>query len=162
MSEKTAEFPEPPDDAIPEGVDAGYVNEGVRAALAALRETPDHEHLAAFLNALREGYLIVDVTGTTTKKKGTRVRATRSTKGQLVLPLFTSMEQLRAVAPAARRPEIKGAIMPARAALALIASDRFVAAELDKAGDGLVVLRKYVALAAGEEAVTAGQLEALR
>lgn len=90
------------------------------------------------------------------------MRATRSTKGQLVLPLFTSMDQLRAVAPAARRAEVRGAIMPARLALALITSDRFVAAELDKAGDGLVVLRKYVALAAGDEAVTAEQLASLR
>lgn len=155
-------LPELPDEQIPEGVSADYVNEGVRTALAELKQTPDHEHLAAFLNALREEYLIVDVTGTTTKKKGTRVRATRSTKGQLVLPLFTSMDQLRAVAPAARRAEVRGAIMPARLALALITSDRFVAAELDKAGDGLVVLRKYVALAAGDEAVTAEQLASLR
>lgn len=155
-------LPELPDDQIPEGLTADYSNEGARAALAALKEAPDYAHLAAFLNSLREGFLIVDVTGTTTKKKGTRVRATRSTKGQLVLPLFTSMDQLRAIAPADRRPEIRGAIMPARAALALITSDRFVAAEIDKAGDGLVVVRKYVTLACGDDPVTAEALEAKR
>lgn len=155
-------LPDLPDDALPEGVSADYANDGVRTALAALQATPDHEHLAAFLNATREGFLIVDVTGTTTKKRGTRVRATRSTKGQLVLPLFTSMDQLRAVAPASRRAKIKGAIMPARAALALITSDRLVAAEFDKADNGIVVLRKYVALAAGEAPVTVEDVTALR
>ena len=147
---------------IPEGVDENYENTGVRDALRALQETPDYEHLAAFLNALREGYLVVDVTGATSKKKGARVRTIRSTNGQLVLPLFTSVEELRAVAPASRRDEVKGAIMPARSALALITSDRFVAAEFDKASASLVCLRKYVSLAASEQPITAELLEQKR
>lgn len=147
---------------IPDEVHPDYANEAVRAALRALQEQPDYEHLAAFLNSLREGYLVADVTGTSSKKKGPRVRTIRSTKGQLVLPLFTSMAELRAVAPAERRSEIKGAIMPAREALALISTDRFVAAEFDKAGASLVVLRKYVALASGDDPVTAAQLEQMR
>lgn len=147
---------------IPEDLDADYENSGVRAALTALHQTPDHEHLAALLNALREGYLVVDVTGVASKRKGARVRTIRSTSGQLVLPIFTSMDRLRAVAPAPRRDEAKGAIMPAQAALAIIGSDRFVAAEIDKDADGLVVLRKYVTLAAGDEPITAASLQAMR
>ncbi|PRI12394.1 SseB family protein [Leucobacter massiliensis] len=148
--------------AIPPEVHADYANETARAALDAFRATPDYEHLAAFLSSLREGYLVVDVSGAPSKRKGPRVRTIRSTSGQLVLPLFTSMDELRAVVPAERRGELRGAVMPARGALALIATDRFVAAEFDKASASLVVLRKYVSLAAGEEPITAEGLEALR
>ncbi len=147
---------------IPEDVHADYVNEEARAALQSLQATPDYAHLAAFLNALREGYLVVDVSGTQTKKRGPRLRTIRSTTGQLVLPLFTSMEELRAVVPASRREELQGAVIPAREALALISSDRFAAAEFDKASAALVMLRKYVSLAAGEEPITAESLEAMR
>jgi len=147
---------------IPEDVHADYANEAVRSALVALRATPDYEHLAAFLEALREGYLVVDVSGAPSKKKGHRIRTIRSTKGQLVLPLFTSMDELRAMVPADRRDLVKGAVMPAREALALIASDRFVAAEFDKASASLVVLRKYISLAASGEPITAELLESSR
>ena len=152
----------PEDPQIPDDVHADYANEGVREALRALQQTPDYERLAAFLEALRHGYLVVDVTGAPSKRKGHRVRTIRSTTGQLVLPLFTSMDELRAVVPAGRRDELRGAVMPAREALALITSDRFVAAEFDKASAALVMLRKYIALAAGDEPVTAETLEALR
>lgn len=144
---------------LPEGIDETYENTGVREALRQLLETPDYEHLAAFLMSLREGFLVVDVTGAISKKKGARVRTIRSTNGQLVLPIFTSMDELRAVAPAARREEVKGALMPAKAALALIKSDRFVAAEFDKASVGQVILRKYITLALGDDPITAEQLE---
>jgi hypothetical protein len=90
------------------------------------------------------------------------VRTIRSTKGQLVLPIFTSMDELRAIVPADRRDQLKGAVMPAREALALISSDRFVAAEFDKASAALVVLRKYVSLAAGDDPITPETLAALR
>lgn len=152
----------PAEAAIPADVHPDYANESVRDALRELQQQPDYERLAVFLNSLREGYLVADVTGTSSKKKGPRVRTIRSTKGQLVLPLFTSMAELRAVAPAERRADIKGAIMPAREAVALIRTDRFVAAEFDKAGASLVVLRKYLALALEEEPVTAEQLEQMR
>lgn len=147
---------------IPDEVHADYANDGARAALESLQRTPDYEHLAAFLTSLREGYLVVDVSGAPPKKKGHRVRTIRSTKGQLVLPLFTSMDELRAVVPAERRDQLRGAVMPAREALALIGSDRFVAAEFDKASASLVVLRKYVSLAAGDEPITGDGLERLR
>lgn len=147
---------------IPEGVDENYENVEAKRALAALLETPDFEHFATFLNALREGYLVVDVTGAASKKKGARVRTIRSTKGQLVLPIFTSMAELRAIAPASRQDEIRGAIMPAQSALALITSDRFVAAEFDKASAAQVVLRKYISLAATDTPITAELLESKR
>ncbi len=159
-----SQTPETPDaqPSIPDDVHADYANEQVREALRALQQTPDYEHLAAFLEALREGYLVVDVTGTSSKRKGPRVRTIRSTKGQLVLPIFTSMDELRAIVPADRRDQLKGAVMPAREALALISSDRFVAAEFDKASAALVVLRKYVSLAAGDDPITPETLAALR
>lgn len=147
---------------IPEDVHADYANEEARAALQALQATPDYPHLAAFLTTLREGYLVVDVSGTQRSKRGPRLRTIRSTTGQLVLPLFTSMDELRAVVPAGRREELRGAVLPAREALALISSDRFAAAEFDKASAALVVLRKYVSLAAGEEPITAESLAAMR
>lgn len=147
---------------LPEGVDENYENVAVRKALEALLETPDYEHLAAFLTSLREGYLVVDVTGATSKKKGARVRTIRSTNGQLVLPIFTSMAELRALAPASRTVEVKGAVMPAKSALALITTDRFVAAEFDKGSLAQVILRKYIALVLGEEPITAELLESSR
>ncbi len=145
---------------IPEGVDEHYENTEAHEALLAFTETPDYEHLAVFLNSLREGFLVVDVTGTASNKKGPRVRTIRSTTGQLVLPIFTSMAELRAIAPASLEDDIKGAIVPARSALALITADRFVAAEFNKASASLVLLRKFVELALGAEDITAESLQA--
>ena len=48
----------------PEGITADYVNEGDRDTLAAQQQAPDYERLAEFLTALREGFLVADVTGT--------------------------------------------------------------------------------------------------
>ncbi|MGO1435182.1 MAG: SseB family protein [Canibacter sp.] len=132
-----------------------YENTSVREALDALQQTPDYDHLVSFLNSLREGYLVVDVTG----KKKTRIRTIRSTKGQLVLPIFTSLDELRA---AAAKAGAKGAVMPAREALALIRTDRFVAAEFNPASSKQVMLRKYVELAAGEDEITQSTLEEMR
>lgn len=134
-----------------------YENTAVKQALSALQATPDYPHLVAFLRSLRDGYLVVDVTGTSTKK--TRVRTIRSTTGELVLPVFTSLAELRR---AAGKPDAKGAVMPAREALALIRTDRFVAAEFDPASARQVMLRKYVELAAGEDPITPEALEAMR
>ncbi len=147
---------------LPDDVHADYANEPARDALAALLQAPDFAHLADFLNAAREGYLVVDVTGTAGKKRGPRVRTIRSTSGKLVLPLFTSMAELRAAVPAAQHDHVRGAVLPAREALSIIVSDRFVAAEFDKASTAFVVLRKFVTLAAAAEPVTADALEALR
>lgn len=154
--------PQPEEGTVPPEVHPDYVNEGAEQALKAFQATPDYEHLAAFLLSLREGHLVVDVSGTSSKKKGPRIRTIRSTKGQLVLPLFTSMQELRTTVPANRRAEVRGAVVPGREALALISSDRFVAAEFDKSSAALVLLRKYVSLAAGEEPITADALAAMR
>lgn len=150
------------DPQIPEDIHADYVNEGAQEALRAFTATPDYERLAAFLSSLREGYLVADVTGSPGKKKGHRFRTIRSTKGQLVLPLFTSMDELRAISAPERRGEVRGAVMPGRSALEFIATDRFVAAEFDKASSALVLLRKYVTLAAGDDEITAASLESMR
>lgn len=150
------------DDGIPDGVTADYVNEEAQGALAAFQATPDYEHLAAFLNALRTGYLVVDVTGEPSKKKRHRIRTIRSTTGKLVLPLFTSMAGLRAIVPGDRQHLLRGAVMPATVALGLIATDRFVAAEIDKSGASLVLLRKYVVLAASSDEITAESLAAMK
>lgn len=152
-----SQLPQAPDD-----VHADYVNEAAQAALAAFQAEPDYEHLAAFLNALREGYLVVDVTGEPAKKKRHRIRTIRSTQGQLVLPLFTSMAGLRTVVSSDRRHLMRGAVMPARDALGLIAADRFVAAEFNKGPASLVLLRKYVTLALGSDEITAATLEAAK
>lgn len=149
----------------PPGVDENYANKTARTALDTLLDNPDFPQLADFLNSLQDGYLVVDVTGMPGGKKGPRIRATRSTKGQLVLPLFTSMAALRAAhgEKNAGRGEVKGAVMPSRQALSLIGSDRFVAAEFDKGGRSLVVLRKYIVRLLGtDEPLTVDDLTALR
>lgn len=146
---------------IPDGLTADYANSGVRAALDALQATPDYEHLAAFLSSLREGFLVVDVTGTP-KKKSTRIRTIRSTRGQLLLPLFTSMSEVRLAVPKAQAEQVKGAIMPIAEALRLIHSDRFVAAQFDAGSAALVVLRKYIELVLGDDPIDAEAVQALR
>lgn len=149
------------DAQIPEGLTADYENTRVREALEALQATPDYEHLAGFLAALREGWLVVDVTGTQ-RKKATRIRTIRSTKGQLLLPLFTSMDELRRAVPGPRATEARGAIMPADEALRLIGTDRFVAAQFDAGSAALVVLRKYLELVLSGDPLDAAAVEALR
>ncbi|MBO1901466.1 SseB family protein [Leucobacter weissii] len=149
------------DAQIPEGLTAEYENVGARSALDALQAEPDYERLAAFLAALREGYLIADVTGTP-RKKATRIRTIRSTTGQLLLPLFTSMAELRRAVPNGRAEQAKGAIMPASEALGLIRTGRFVAAQFDAGSAALVVLRTYVELVLGGEPLDAATVEGLR
>ncbi|MCB1273817.1 MAG: SseB family protein [Leucobacter sp.] len=146
---------------IPEGLTADYENAEVRAALDALQQAPDYAHLAAFLNALREGYLVVDVTGTP-KEKATRIRTIRSTTGQLLLPVFTSMAELRAAVPKAKADKVKGAILPALEALRLIRSDRFVAAQVDAGSAALVVLRKYIDRVIDGDVLDAAAVEGMR
>lgn len=135
-------------------VSADYINTPVREAMTALQQTPDYEHLAYFLTALRSGYLFADVTGTQ-KKKTVRARTIRSTKGELLLVLFTSMSEVRAAYPAGRRDHVKGAMMPAREALSLIRTSPFVAIQFDVGSSAMVVLRKYIELVLGDEVIDA-------
>lgn len=148
------------DAQIPEGLTADYANTRVRDAMVALQEQPDYERLAAFLDALREGFLVADVTGTA-KKKATHIRTIRSTTGQLVLPLFTSMAELRLAMPKGRADQAKGALMPASEALRLIRTKPFIAAQFDTGSAAFVVRRKYVELVLGDEPPTADALEAM-
>lgn len=145
---------------VPGRLTADYENTKVREAILALQADADYERLTTFLAALREGSLVADVTGTR-KKKSTHVRTIRSTKGQLLLPLFTSMHQLRLAHPADRRGEAKGVIMPALEALRLIRSSPFVAVQFDAGSTALVVLRKYIELVLGDDAIEASALEAM-
>jgi len=131
------------DAELPEGFDAAYVNEGVQQSIRELHEHPDDARLKALLDALPQGFLVVDVT-TPGKKKGTRVRTLRATTGGLVLPVFTSLEELRLAVPAKERDRVRGAFMPARDALALVHSDRFVAVQVDVGSSALVIKRSYI------------------
>lgn len=150
------------------GLSVDYVNTATQEALEQLREAPNYERLAQFLTVLREGFLFVDVTGAISKKHGTRVRTTRSTRGQLLLPVFTSMEALRAAVQSGGRrggtggAQAKGVLMPAREALEIITEDRFVAAQLNPGPDELVILRKYIELVIGDEPIDADLLEAMK
>lgn len=128
---------------IPEGLTADYENVVVQDALAALTKDPNWERLAEFVRALGTGYLIVDVTGTN-KKKATHVRTVRSTTGQLVLPLFTSMAEVRQAVPKRQQDAVRGAMMPALDALKLVESDRFVAAQVNPGSSALVVKREFI------------------
>lgn len=146
---------------IPEGLDADYENSLIRERMLALQTTPDYAHLAGFLNALREGFLVADVTGTA-KKKATHIRTIRSTNGQLVLPLFTSMAELRAALPKGQVDQAKGAFMPSLEALRLIRTKPFVAVQLDAGSAAFAVVRKYINLVLGDEPIDAASLEAAR
>lgn len=143
---------------IPEGLSADYVNEQVESSIQSLNARPDWQHLAEFLNALRTGFLVVDVTATQ-KKKSTHIRTVRSTKGQLVLPVFTSMAELRLAVPKNKRDEVRGAMMSAADALKLIHSDKFVATQLNPGSSGLVVKRDYVELVLSDAVISASSLE---
>lgn len=149
------------DASIPEGLTADYVNDAVREAIRALQANPDYDQLAVFLEQLRHGYLVVDVTGTA-KKKATHIRTIRSTRGQLLVPLFTSMDELRAALPKGKRAEAKGAIMPAADALGLIRSGAFVAVQFNPGSDALVVLRRYIELVLAGDPIDAATLEGMR
>ncbi|MDO4241174.1 MAG: SseB family protein [Microbacteriaceae bacterium] len=139
------------------GIDAGYSNDSLLATLAPLQNGGGYPELAAFLQALREGFLIVDITGTNSKKKGPRARTIRATNGQQVLPLFTSMAELRR---AARNDGVKGAVMPAAEALALVRGGTIAGIELNPGSAKLVLLRKFVEFALDEPEITAARLEA--
>lgn len=143
---------------IPEGLTADYANTEVREAILALQQDATLERLAEFLNALREGFLVADVTGTH-KKKSTHVRTIRSTKGKMLLPLFTSMDELRLAHPAAQRGQAKGAIMPALEALRLIRSGPLIAVQFDAGSAALIVLRKYIDLVLDDAPIDVSLLE---
>lgn len=156
--------PEDTDAAAPEPT-PDYSNDGVRDAIAALQAEPGAETLTAVLVAVRHGHLIVDVTGL---PEGTdRIRTIRSTDGGLVLPLFTAMPELALAvgAQGGRRKKkpvpVRGTLMPALDALALIGRERFVAAQFDPGTTGFVMRTRFVRAALGDADPTLSDVEAL-
>ena len=120
-----------------------YVNRPLRKALEAFRALPNRTTLDALLKAMRTGALVVDITGTT-DAADPRVRTILSTAGELVLPLFTSVAELRAAVPDDQRATAQAMILPAADALALIETADFVAVQFDVGSIGQVVKRDYV------------------
>lgn len=125
---------------------ASYVNTAVESALDALAAAPGEKTLTALLAAAQKGGLVLDVTGST-PETGTHVRTIASTDGRPVLPLFTSMEQLKTAvgqASVGAGTAVQAAIVPAAQALRLIASDDFVAVQFNPGDAAQVVARAHV------------------
>jgi hypothetical protein len=120
-----------------------YVNRPLRSALEAFTAGPDNDTLAAFFAAIREGGLVLDITGTTSPADP-RVRTLLSTDGAPVLPVFTSVDELRLALPEEERAGAQAMILPAREALALVESADCVAVQFDVGSIAQVVKRDYV------------------
>jgi len=120
-----------------------YSNRPLRTALETFTALPNRTTLDALLVAMRTGGLVVDITGTT-DAADPKVRTLLSTEGELVLPLFTSVAELRLAVPKELRAGTQAMIVPAREALALVGSAEFVAVQFDVGSIGQVVKRAYV------------------
>lgn len=129
-----------------------YENVPVRTALAALAAEPTLENLDALLATAVKGGLVVDVTGST--PQDTRLRTISSTTGEAVLPLFTSMNALRAAVAQSADGEgarVQAVIVPALEALGFIRTAEFVAVQFDPgAAHTMVVARSHIESALGE------------
>lgn len=118
-----------------------YENTPVRKALAAITAEPTRENLDALLAAATKGGLVVDVTGST--PEDTRLRTISSTTGEAVLPLFTSMNALRAaVAQTAdgEGTQVQAVIVPSLEALGFIRTADFVAVQFDPGAEHTLVV----------------------
>jgi hypothetical protein len=129
-----------------------YENVPVRKALTALAAEPTLENLDALLATAVKGGLVVDVTGST--PQDTRLRTISSTTGEAVLPLFTSMNALRAAVAQSADGEgtcVQAVIVPALEALGFIRTAEFVAVQFDPgAAHTMVVARSHIESALGE------------
>ena len=129
-----------------------YENVPVRTALTALAAEPTLENLDALLATAVKGGLVVDVTGST--PQDTRLRTISSTTGEAVLPLFTSMNALRAAVAQSADGEgarVQAVIVPALEALGFIRTAEFVAVQFDPgAARTMVVARSHIESALGE------------
>lgn len=123
-----------------------YENVPVKKALTTLAAEPTLEHLDALLVAAAKGGLVVDVTGST--PQDTRLRTISSTTGEAVLPLFTSMNALRAAVAQSAEGEgarVQAVIVPAVEALGFIRTADFVAVQFDPgAAHTMVVARSHI------------------
>jgi hypothetical protein len=120
-----------------------YSNRPLRKALETFAALPNRTTLDALLAAMQTGALVVDITGTT-DAADPRLRTLLSTDGELVLPLFTSLSELRLAVPEEERPSAQAMILPAREALALVETADFVAVQFDVGSIGQVVKREFV------------------
>ncbi|MCS5717464.1 SseB family protein [Herbiconiux sp. CPCC 205763] len=120
-----------------------YSNRPLRKALETFAALPNRTTLDALLAAMRTGGLVVDITGST-DATDPQLRTILSTTGELVLPLFTSVAELRLAVPVEQRPTAQAMILPAREALALVETADFVAVQFDVASLAQVVKREFV------------------
>ncbi len=120
-----------------------YSNRQLRKALETFKALPNRTTLDALLGAMRTGGLVVDITGTT-DAADPQLRTLLSTDGEPVLPLFTSIAELRLAVPEEARAEAQAMILPAREALALVETADFVAVQFDPGSVAQVIKRDYV------------------
>ncbi|GAA2226490.1 SseB family protein [Herbiconiux moechotypicola] len=120
-----------------------YSNRALRKSLETFAALPNRTTLDALLAAMRTGGLVVDITGTT-DAADPQLRTLLSTDGELVLPLFTSLAELRLAVPEEARASAQAMIVPAREALALVETAEFVAVQFDVGSIGQVVKREFV------------------
>lgn len=129
-----------------------YENVPVRKALSAIAAEPTLENLDALLAAATQGGLVVDVTGSTAGD--TRLRTISSTTGEAVLPLFTSMDVLRAAVAQTAEGEgtpVQAVIVPSLEGLGFIRTADFVAVQFDPGAEHtMVVARSHIESALGE------------
>jgi hypothetical protein len=120
-----------------------YANAQARAALESLVAAPTADLVDSLLSACLAGSLVVDVTGSTPGAEP-RVRTVNSTNGQLVLPLFTSTDEVRIAVPRAQHPRVQSLVMPGRDAFELIRSAEFIAIQLDPGSIAQVIARSFI------------------
>jgi len=122
-----------------------YENRAAAVALDRLIENPGEDTLTALLDAALRGGLTVDVTGSPSPKD-LRLRTLQTTDGRQVLPLFTSMKELKATVDAAGQSgtTVNGIIVPGRQALGFIETADFVAVQFNPRLTGGIVAREHV------------------
>jgi len=127
-----------------------YVNRAVEAALAALIAAPGEATLEALISAALTGGLTVDVTGSPSPQD-LRLRTLQSTDGRPVLPLFTSMTELKATVDDAGLggQTVNGIIVPGRQALGFITTADFVAVQFNPRRPGGIIAREHIERALG-------------
>ncbi|NQX29171.1 SseB family protein [Microbacteriaceae bacterium VKM Ac-2854] len=129
---------------------ASYANAQARSALEALVAAPTVDLVDALLAACLAGSLVVDVTGSTPEAEP-RVRTVTSTNGQLVLPLFTSTDEVRLAVPRAQHARVQSLVLPGRDAFELIRSAEFIAVQLDPGSIAQVIARSFIENALGAD-----------
>lgn len=131
-----------------------YTNAPVKKALSKLSKlaqspAPDPEELATvfaeLMDAAGRGGLVLEAVSAPADEE-LRVRELRSTDGRLVLPLFTSIAELKATIQAGggRSEQARAVIVPAREALGFVAKADFVAVQFDPRTPGGVVAREHI------------------